>query len=315
MPVQNQISTGVISDLFILLSRPLTLVTVTISLTIGVYLELEASHPLIHIGMIILICSLLSRSLMSSGVHRWSSIISVLGLTITALSFISAYQQAGKVSISEGESVEAYQRGSGVAVDYHLGGTLKLLTEEKTSTLELMGRERVSINNKSLQPGVSIEVGDWQLALDRSTRDFKRPITQIKVKSRIDNTDSKVLRLRQGQAQSPDGKTLITALNISGDRGGANAPNLGAGVELLIKWEGKQQRGWHYVNPPNLDSDWGRSPYIVEDIDILPSSVFHWTIRRSATSMPMIFGLILLLLGSSLSLLKPLKPNTEPETK
>ena len=54
MPVQNQISTGVINDLFILLSRPLTLVMVAISLTVGVYLDLDANHPLIHIGMVIL---------------------------------------------------------------------------------------------------------------------------------------------------------------------------------------------------------------------------------------------------------------------
>ena len=305
MNVQNQMSTGVMSDLFILLSRPLTMVTVTISISLGVYLDVDANHPIIHVGVVILICSLLARTLMSNGIDRWSSLIATIGLALTGLSFSSTYQQAGKVTLSSGESVESYQRGSGVAVNYHLGGTLKLVTEEKRSTLEFVGRDRVSIDNENLQPGMSIEIGDWQLALYRRSQDFKQPLTQLKLKSRANNDVSTILNLRQGQSQSPDGKTLITALNISGDRGGVNAPNLGAGVELLIKWEGQQQRGWHYVNPPNLDQQWGYSPYIIESVSVIPATIYHWNIRRSATSLPMICGLILLIFGSCLRLLKP----------
>ena len=300
MSVQNQISTGVISDLFRLLSRPLTLVVVMSSLTLGIYLGFEANHPLLHIGVIMIWSSLFARTLMVKGIQRSSSLLALIGLSLISIGFISAHQQAGRLSISEGEQVEAYQRGRGVAVDYHLGGALKLSSEGEQLTLAFIGGEQVSIDRKNLKPSLIVELGDWQLALSKVTKDFKNPLTRLHIKPRIGEGNSEAFTLNKGQSRSPDGKTVITALNISGDRGGPNAPNLGAGVELLVKWGQRQQRGWHYVNPPNLDPRWGQSPYMIEQVEVIPAQVLHWHIQRTSSNILMILGLILLGLGSGL---------------
>ena len=110
------------------------------------------------------------------------------------------------------------------------------------------------------------------------------------------------MTLRSGQSLSPDGKIVISALGISGDRGGANAPQLGAAVELLIKWGQEQQRGWYYVNPPNLDAQWGRAPIIIQDVAIKAGQLFHWRVQRSGSNGLMNLGLSLLLLALALRL-------------
>ena len=300
----NQVSTGVASDFFKLLSRPMTMVTLSTVLCLALFFGIDASHPLLHTCIILILGSLAARSSLAQGPQRWPTSLGAVALGLVALGFGLNYQRAGTLTLSEGERVEAYQRGRGAQVDYHLGGVLRLNSRGDEASLDLIGKDRVTFPKASLKEGLQVNLDDWQFTLVKAERAAQKPVAEISYTQRdqAKATPSQQLTLRSGQSLSPDGQVLISALGISGDRGGANAPQLGAAVELLIKWGQEQQRGWYYVNPPNLDAQWGRAPIVIQKVAIKAGQLFHWRVQRSGTNTVMNLGLALLLVALVLRL-------------
>ena len=304
MSTQSHVSTGVIHDIFILLSRPATQVSVAFLFASGLLFGLDADHPLLQVSMVMLWGSLLARAVIANRSQRWPLIIMISGLAILFIGFINDYQRAGTLKLTEGIPAESYQRGRTVEVDYHLGGSLRLTMSDDQALFEMIGKDRIKLPQDKLIPGAIVEIDQWRLSLQRVTKDSKKPSARLTVTPRLTGTPrlkegkTQTVQLSSGQSKSPDGQTLITALNISGDRGGPNAPHLGAGVELLLKWGEKMQRGWYYVNPPDLDERWGESPLVLERVEIIPSSIYHWRVQQRSSSSLMIFALILLGIAS-----------------
>ena len=234
-----------------------------------------------------------------------------IGLTVLSIGFLSVHQRAGSLELIDGKAEEAYLRGYKAAVSHHLGGTLKLTTSSDQAILEMIGRERISVPRNALKRGLVMELEDWRFSLERIKADPKRPRVKLKVTARQPKLSAlkgtQEVTLSEGQALSPDGQTLITALSVSGDRGGVNAPNLGAGAELLLKWGDNQlHRAWHYVNPPRLDRSWGDSPLIIEKVEVVPSLQYHWRVQRRASNSLMTIGMFLIGLACVISALASL---------
>ena len=311
MSSPSQVSSGVIHDVFILLSRPITLVSASMIFVLCSLVEFPADHPLIQVAILFIWAGLLARMTIAAPRQRWSIFTAFIGLSILILSFLAVYQGAGKLTLIEGELKESYLRGTKVAVDHHLGGAVKLSTLGDKMSMEMVGREQITFSPNALAKGLSVELDEWRFSLEKIETDPEQPRTRLTVKPRANLAEkpiSQVLTLSEGQSISPDGQTLITALNISGDRGGVNAPNLGAGAELLLKWgEGQMQRAWVYVNPPRLDQKWGNSPLIIEQLEVIPNLRYHWRVQRRASLNSLFVGLIFLLIACGLSALHTIR--------
>ena len=302
----NQVSTGVSSDFFNLLSRPMAIVSVSAVLSLALFLGIETSHPLVHTCLLLLLGSLATRAYLAHGIQRGPTILGTVALALIVIGFGLSYQGAGTLTLSEGDRVEAYQRGRGAEVDYHLGGILRLSSLGDEASLDFIGKDRVTFPKDSLKKGLQLKLDDWEFTLLKAEKAPQKPVAEITYVAR-DQASQKLdlantLTLHPGQSLSPDGQTVISALGISGDRGGPNAPQLGAAVELLIKWGQEQQRGWYYVNPPHLDEEWGKAPIVIKSVAIKAGQLLHWRVKRSSSTNLMNLGLIVLLLALGIRL-------------
>lgn len=285
-----------LDEFFRLLSHPNMIVMTSVMMSVALLLGHDASHPLLQTCGILWLAALTARGLTATQ-SKLVPLCGALSLLAIFVGLKQGYQSSGSLSIEPGRVTEAYQRGQGVAVDYHLGGPLRMDLAGDKAQFRLGDEDQLEVELRTLAKGSVISLGPWRLSLEKREPSQGLLIAEIGVKPRSGDGAERVVRLIEGQSTSIDGQTLITAKGISRNRGGSTDPLLGPAVELAVKWGESEERGWHYLTLPDLSTRFGTAPVITEVRGVSIGERFHFTVQRRTSQGLIWVGIFLLALS------------------
>lgn len=283
-----------VTELFSLLAHPNTVLMTSVVLAIGLMLGYVADHPLLQACGILFVASLFARLGSTSNAGKSAQILGGVSLLLLFVGFASSFNSAGLLTLEINQPKEAYQRGGDVEVDYHLGSPLTLRVDQQKAFFSLGSQDIQTVELDDLYAGAPILVGPWRLSLTDRISVGDQPTAAIEFTPRQGQKQPVVIQLVQGQSMSPDGKTKVTALQISRDRGGNNAPLLGPAVELLMTWNETNERAWHYLNAPELSQRLGQAPLVAKIKSISSGERFKFTVQGRTSHSIMILAAALM---------------------
>lgn len=299
---------GALGELFWLLAHPMsaTLATLALLATLATGGGLHEALPQALGGLIAF--SALAQTL-AQPAARLPLALWAAGSAAIAAGVALSVSGAGRITLFEGGRAEAYQRGGEVTVSHHLGATLSLARLDDTTGGDGAGGPRVRLTLGAAAPqelslsdlyaGRLVTLGPWSLSLERALTDHAHPRALVTLTPRdpAQQTPPQTLWMRDGDTLSPDGRSRVSALKLSG---GYNAPRvglLGAAIELEQVWEGGKERAWHFADLPQLSEVGGAGPSVVRVERVEPSPAYVMSVRAQSGAWPLWVGLALWLLA------------------
>lgn len=293
-------SQGIVSELFGLLSHPTTSALIAFGLAIGVLSGARIDLPFAQFLVVFLLTSIVARSLYVRSLERkLLMLVGAIGLAVTTTGLVFDAQSVGHVTLRPQQVVEAYQRGEGGAVNYHLGGPLVFDVNAQDVGVTFK-KNRSMISYQRFQRGEPLMVSAWRFKLLEAQESMQNPTVTFKFIDR----ETKVVEtqvLRVGESKQVGAKMTARLDRVSHNPKTEKHP---AHLQALLTMQWRDQAGqpaekvvYLQSNFPELDEKFGQSPYLTTIEGVTSTPTFKMEVRRYAPQQLIQLGAVALLIA------------------